>query len=279
MKRPFLFGLPVLLALVVGGCDTTRLPTGSVAERVVPDPPMDVFLLIGQSNMAGRGAVEDGDRRTTPGLYAVAGDGGWALARDPLHSDKPRVAGVGPGLAFGRAMLAIRPGRRVGLVPAAVGGTSITRWVPGAYDPATGSHPYDDAIARARAVLDERGGTLAGVLWHQGESDSGDTSSDGHEARLVELVERLRSEFDQPGLPFVAAYLAPYYVEGHPGARAVNAALGRLPARVAATAVVTTEGLADGGDGTHLDAPSARELGRRYATAMQRLLESRPRCS
>lgn len=271
MKRPLL-AIPVLLALVVGGCDTTRSATPPVAERVVSHLPMDVFLLIGQSNMAGRGTVEDPDRQTTPGVYALTADGGWALARDPLHFDKPRVAGVGPGLAFGKAMRAARPRRLVGLVPGAVGGTSITRWVPGGYDDVTDTHPYDDAVARAHAVLDEQGVRLAGVLWHQGESDSRRMTADEYETRLVDLVGRLRAEFGDPDLPFVAAHLAPYYVAGHPGATTVNDAIDRLTARLPRTAVVRTEGLADGGDGTHLDAASARELGRRYAAAMRRLL-------
>lgn len=262
----------VLLALAVGGCVTVRQAAPPAAE---PSPALDVFLLIGQSNMAGRGTVEDGDRRTTPGVYALAAGGGWALARDPLHFDKPRVVGVGPGLAFGKAMRAARPGRAVGLVPGAVGGTSITRWVPGGYDGATDSHPYDDAVARAHAVLDAQGATLAGVLWHHGESDSSRMSADEYETRLVALVGRLRAEFGDPGLPFVAARLAPYYVARRPGAVNINAAIDRLPSRLPATAVVATEGLVDGGDGTHLDAASARELGRRYAAASQRLLESR----
>ena len=256
--------LLVLLALVAGGCGAMRSAVSPVA------PPLDVFLLIGQSNMAGRGTVEASDREPTPGVYALTADGGWALARDPLHFDKPRVAGVGPGLAFGRAMRAARPGRRVGLVPGAVGGTSIVRWVPGGADDATGTHPYDDAIARAHAVLDAQGVRLAGVLWHQGESD-GQMPADEYETRLAELVGRLRAEFSDPALPFVAARLAPYYVARHAGAATVNAAIDRL-ARLPATAVVTAEGLADGGDGTHLDAASARELGRRYAAAMRRLL-------
>ena len=261
----------VLLALV--GCDTTRSAAPPAAG---PDPPLDVFLLIGQSNMAGRGAVEDPDRQTTPGVYALTADGGWALARDPLHFDKPRVAGVGPGLAFGKSMRAAQHDRIVGLVPGAVGGTSITRWVPGGFDSATGTHPYDDAIARAHAVLDGQGGTLAGILWHQGESDSGQMSADEYAARLVELVGRLRAEFGDSDLPFVAAHLAPYYVTAHPGAANINDAIDRLPARLPRTAVVTTGGLVDGGDGTHLAAASARELGRRYAAAMQRLLHERP---
>ena len=261
--------LLVLLTLAASACDATR-PAASRDGR--SDPPLDVFLLIGQSNMAGRGTVEGPDREPTLGVYALTAGGGWATARDPLHFDKPRVAGVGPGLAFGKAMRAARPGRTVGLVPGAVGGTSITRWVPGASDDATDTHPYDDAIARTHAVLRDQGGALAGVLWHQGESDASRMSADEYETRLVELVGRLRTEFEDPDLPFVAARLAPYYVAGHPGAANVNTAIDRLPSRLPATAVVATAGLLDGGDGTHLDAAAARELGRRYAAAMQRLL-------
>ena len=256
----------VVLACALSACGGARTAASSEA-------PLDVFLLVGQSNMAGRGPLGDDDPAPMPGVYALTADGGWALARDPLHFDKPRVVGVGPGVSFGQALHAARPGRTVGLVPGAVGGTSILAWTPGASDEATDTHPYDDAIARTHAVLEAHGGHLAGVLWHQGESDGSQMTAAEYAEHLDALVARLRAEFGEPDLPFVAAQLAPYYIAGHPAAAAINEAVAGLPDRVRHTAFVTAEGLTDKGDGTHLDAASARTLGRRYAVAMQRLLD------
>jgi hypothetical protein len=55
-------------------------------------------------------------------------------------------------------------------VPCAVGGTSIRLWQPGAYDTKTDTRPYDDMLYRVTQAMLH--GTLKGILWHQGESDS-----------------------------------------------------------------------------------------------------------
>lgn len=90
----------------------------------------DLYLLIGQSNMAGRGKVDKESTRVHPRVVTPAKDSQWALAIDPLHFDKPD-AGVGPGLTFGKTMADASPKATIGRIPCAVGGTSITRWAPG----------------------------------------------------------------------------------------------------------------------------------------------------
>src|SRR5262245_33767010 len=63
-----------------------------------------LYLLIGQSNMAGRGTVEEQDKRPHPRVLMFTKENTWAPAVDPLHFDKPAAAGVGLGSSFGRAM-------------------------------------------------------------------------------------------------------------------------------------------------------------------------------
>ena len=97
------------------------------------EPVFRIYLLVGQSNMAGRGTVEDEDREAHPRVWALDRVAQWVPAREPLHFDKPTIAGVGPGLAFGKAVVARYPNDHVGLVPCAVGGSPIRTWVPGNY--------------------------------------------------------------------------------------------------------------------------------------------------
>ena len=85
---------------------------------------MDLYLLIGQSNMAGRGVVEEQDRIATPGVFALTKADAWVPAIDPLHWDKPAIAGVGLGRSFARA---VKGSADVGLIPAAFGGSSLVR--------------------------------------------------------------------------------------------------------------------------------------------------------
>ena len=54
---------------------------------------MDIFLLMGQSNMAGRGLLEDVEPIRDERIR-VFQDGRWSIAEEPLHHDRP-TAGIG----------------------------------------------------------------------------------------------------------------------------------------------------------------------------------------
>ncbi len=228
-----------------------------------PDPNFHLYLLMGQSNMAGRGPLTDSLRAMgNPRVYMLNAQGNWVLARNPVHFDKPQAVGVGPGLSFGIQMAEANPNVRIGLVPCAVGGTSIARWQPGAYDQATKTHPFDDAVLRIQNAM--RCGVVKGMLWHQGESDSNPTSPATYLPKLTELIGRVRQLTGQPDLPVVAGELGRYKDVYEP----INAELHKLATTLPHTALATSEGLIDKGDGTHFDGPSANTFGHRYATRM-----------
>lgn len=239
-------------------------PTSPQADTCnQPDPNLHIYLLMGQSNMAGRGPITEtlkdaGNDR----VVMLNAKGEWVPARHPLHFDKPTVVGVGPGLSFGVAMAEANPTVRIGLVPCAVGGTSITRWQPGAYDEPTGTHPYDDAVKRIENAM--RCGVVKGVLWHQGESDSNPADAFFYLRKLSELMGRVRTLTAQPDLPVVAGELG-QFKEVY---KNINTQLQKLPTEVPHTALATSEGLTHKGDKTHFDGASADEYGRRYAAQM-----------
>lgn len=235
--------------------------------QTASEPPMELYLLIGQSNMAGRGVPEKVDTTADPMVYVFTKDKQWELARDPLHFDKPAIVGTGPGLAFGKAMAAQSKHRvRIGLIPCAQGGSSIDVWQPGAYYDATGVYPYDFTLERVRAAM--KNSVLKGICWHQGESDSSPEKATEYLPKLVALVERLRKDLDMPELPFVAAELG-YYQENY---RHLNDSINQLPKLVSNTAVVSARKLAPKEDNIHFTAASARELGKRFAKAMKKLV-------
>ena len=86
-------------------------------------------------------------------------------------------------MTFGKTIADQNPSIRVGLIPAAAGGSPISVWQRGGYWEQTRSKPYDDAIARAKIAM--RDGVLKGILWHQGESDSNETVASAYEQRLA----------------------------------------------------------------------------------------------
>jgi len=63
-----------------------------------------VYLLLGQSNMAGRGKVEAQDKVVHPRVFMLTRDGKWVPATEPVQYDRGANTGVGPALAFGKAL-------------------------------------------------------------------------------------------------------------------------------------------------------------------------------
>jgi hypothetical protein len=242
------------------------LMIGLSASAQQPDPNFELYILAGQSNMAGRGYITDdyknmGDSR----VYMLTKDNKWVLAKHPLHFDKP-IAAVGPGMAFGIVMAKVAgTGKKIGLIPCAVGGTAIELWLPGAYDLATKTHPYDDAVLRIKTAMQY--GVIKGIIWHQGEANSKPEQVKLYLSQLKELIERFRTLVNNPKLPFVAGELGQF----RPEFADFNNEIPKLPAMIPYTAVVTSEGLVHKGDTLHFNSPSADELGRRYAKKMLEL--------
>ncbi|MEO5984308.1 MAG: sialate O-acetylesterase [Ferruginibacter sp.] len=225
----------------------------------------DLYLLIGQSNMAGRGAIS-GKYITegNPRIFMLNKENKWIPAKHPLHFDKPSVAGVGPGLSFARKMLR-KTSHDIGLIPCAVGGTSIDVWSPGAYDKSTKTHPYDDMLIRLTEAL--KSGELKGVIWLQGESDSNPEKTNIYLVKLAELIQRLRTITNNPDLLFVAGELGRFKHQY----QHINQLLNELPYKVKNTAVASSKKLKDKGDLTHFDAASAGKMGNRMAKEMRKL--------
>ncbi|OJW79785.1 MULTISPECIES: sialate O-acetylesterase [unclassified Spirosoma] len=226
-------------------------------------PRLQIFLLIGQSNMAGRGDLDAESKQTNPRIWMLDKALNWIPAQDPMHFDKPDIVGVGPGLSFAQRLADTYPDLNIGLVPCAVGGSGINVWKPGAYYEPTKSHPYDDMLIRAKKALEN--GELAGFIWHQGESDSDPEKALEYEEKLTELVQRLRKDLNAPNAPFVAGTLGDFVVNRNPDAKTVNEAIMAATKQLPNAYYVLSAGLSDKGDATHFDTESARILGRRYA--------------
>lgn len=251
----------------------TSLAAAVPAFSLETAPPEDrtkfhLFVLAGQSNMAGRGKVGLTDQTAIPGVLSLSKSGEWVPAVDPLHFDKPKAVGVGLGRTFAQDYLRQNPGVVVGLIPCAVGGSPISTWRPGGFHAQTKSHPWDDTVKRVRAAMEV--GVLKGVLWHQGESDCKAELVDGYESSLHEVVRRFRSEFGAPELPFVAGQMGRFADRPWDEFfKKVDAAHRALPQKVDRTAFASSAGLTHKGDRIHFDSASYRQLGHRYFAAFQ----------
>lgn len=277
-----------LVALPTG--ETVTLPTGGPytvggAKDVLVG---DLWVLAGQSNMEGVGDLIDVET-PSPQVRSYQSREQWAVAEEPLHwlgesprlvhhaingasavpdtpalRDPARASGAGLGLTFGKER-AGRTGAPVGLIPCAHGGTSMAQW-----DPALGSRGgaslYGAALERVRA----NGGSVAGILWYQGESDCEAAALALYPARMTALVRAFRADLGQPTLPFlfvqigsVVADPAPADIDGWNGIREAQRVWAQAQDNVVMVSAIDL-GL---DDAIHISTPELKRLGRRLADA------------
>jgi hypothetical protein len=198
--------------------------------------------------------------------------GKWAPAADPLHFDKPGMVGVGLGKTLGTVVAEKDSEITIGLIPCAHGGSPISVWQPGRYYKPTRGHPWDDAIKRAKLAM--KAGTLKGILWHQGESDSKQGLAEIYEKKLHDLVSRFRRELDAPQVPFIAGQMGIFKERPWSEAKKrVDQVHRELPKKLKQAGFVDAKGLDHKGDKVHFDASSYREFGRRYADVFFKLTD------
>jgi hypothetical protein len=176
----------------------------SMSPGVSPDQqhgPQDIFLLIGQSNMAGRASIEALDTTVVEDAFLFTGRE-WEPLCNPVNRYSTVIAGdptsrLGPGYTFARKLTEVT-GRRVGIVSNARGGTGISQWQKG-YTGSNDLDLYEQAVSRARMALElSPEARLAGITWHQGEGDNTADAASQYLGRLRRLVEDLRADLEAP---------------------------------------------------------------------------------
>jgi hypothetical protein len=262
MYRLFPLAVTALALFATGACAQGRPQT---------------YILAGQSNMSGRGLIDDltpTERAADPTIRLYGNDGRWRVAAEPLDAaqdqvdavSEDRIAAVGPGLFFARALRA-GGGGPVALVPCAKGGSSIGRWKPGGGRETL----YGSCLARAR----EAGGGIAGLVWYQGETDAEKTDAGPAWRTAFEaLVKSLRHDLGGERLPIVLVQLAdaPAQKPGdkpYPSWTAIQAA--QAAPVDACVAMVSAKGLGKREDDLHLTTAAQRVLGAKLAEAMRGL--------
>jgi hypothetical protein len=250
-----------------GQADVGSAGTAPVMAVPAPKPggTFHVFLLLGQSNMAGYPKAQPADRAEDPrvrvlGFDSCAATGRqtdvWDVAAPPLH--ECWNDGLGPGDYFAKTLLALIPeGDSIGLVPSAISGERIEAFLK------IGGTRYDRLIQRAR-LAQQAGGVIEGMLFHQGESNNGDPTWPG---KVNTLVSDLRADLGIGDVPFLAGELL---YSG--GAAGHNRLVNQLPSLISNARVISADGLVqDPTDTTwhlHFDHDSQVEFGKRYAAAM-----------
>lgn len=250
-----------------------------------------VFLLMGQSNMAGGikkhqpGHLLPEDKIPVPHIVQVKTNIAnpsklkWMPAAHPLHFRPRRPNSFGLGIPFAKEYLKNHPGVTVGLLPTAYGGKRIDLLKKG-------TALYRGSISKAQWAKET--GTIKGVLWHQGESDcfKGDRP-DTYEGKLHQLIADVREDLKMPDLPFIVGDLGQLFGIGENNPNPdperieniskVRNALKSVPDKVKNTACVSTVGLTyvDTPKCTHFDRKSYIILGKRYCEAYEKTVQNK----
>ena len=219
---------------------------------------LTLFLLAGQSNMAGRGGMTEEDRQPFGERIVMLNKGcAWVPAKNPIHFDNVR-AGVGPAYSFVTAYAKDHPDETIGLVPCAIGGTYVRTWVPGGFC-------FEKAKARIDAA--KKAGTFKAILWLQGETDGAhDTDEELAESfkkLSLEAWSSLRKECGDEKLPVYVGEIG--YFNPKCAAR-INPLLKEAVEADGNAKLVSAEGLEWNSkkDAWHFNRESQLELGLRF---------------
>lgn len=261
----------------------------SAGKAFAQDPNFYIFISFGQSNMEGNAKIEAQDTVgvdsrfqvmeavNCPNLNRVKGS--WYTAVPPLCRCR---TGLTPDDYFGRTLLANLPRNiKVGIINVAVGGCKIELfdkdnytvyaatapdWMKGMIKEYDGN-PYARLVEMAK--LAQKDGVIKGILLHQGESNTGDTS---WPRKVKGVYDNLLHDLNL--LPGSVPLLAGEMVNADQGGAcaSMNKIIATLPQTISAASVISSAGCPQRGDNLHFTAEGYRMLGKRYGEKMLSLL-------
>lgn len=243
------------------------------------------FLLVGQSNIAGRGFISEigeNNNLQVENVFRMNHQGEYVRADlmlqdldDRFFPRKDNNEFVGPGLFFAEHIKKSFLKDHFGLVLCARGGCGLGTWL----DKRNGL--YLETIRRAKKA--QHYGPCLGILIYIGEADT-KTQQDAQQwpDRFETFIGDIKSDLDLDHVPIVFAQLASigdHMRQSVPHGYKYWEEVQALQERYIANNVemIRTDDLALNPDGLHVSAKGQIEIGKRYAEVMSRSLsKNRP---
>ncbi len=227
-----------------------------------------VFILAGQSNMAGQGTTAKlpAAYRRTPANVKFYFNG--------YPAEMSHFARFGPEIGFAHALSRRFPHKTIKLIKFAVGGTSMFAWDPNwrlgkarETRNASAGPLFEKLIKTVRRHTHVKGVKFAGILWMQGETDARySNAAHTYAQNLSRFVRALRKELHAPSLAFFMGEVDPP-INAFPYRDMVRKAQKRSTASIRNSRLVSTKGLAKRSDHLHYNAVGQLALGMRFAKA------------
>lgn len=240
---------------------------------------VDIYILAGQSNMAGCDDVRAVDaswsapnddvmlywgNRNAPTFTALVTGTSGASCSAPAPAYY-----YGPELGFGNDVCTAMPDRQVVIIKYAVGGSSLfSDWTTPTGEYPSGGELWNGlrtVIADATFELEGMGYDyrFAGFLWMQGESDADKRYRARYYAENLEsFIASMRDYVGEPEMPFILGRIRN---AGQPHAELVRQSQFAVANADPNAYWIDTDDLLMQPDGLHYDEYSMIELGRRFA--------------
>ena len=252
------------------------------------DKKFYIFLCFGQSNMEGNARIEPQDSTVDDRFRVLEAvdcpnlgreKGKWYTALPPLCRCR---TGLTPADYFGRTLVANLPKDvKVGVINVAVGGCKIELFDKDNYQSYVSTapswminmikeydgNPYQRLVEMGK--LAQKAGVIKGILLHQGESNTGDTTWP-QKVKLVYDNMLHDLNLNSNAVPLLAGELVDAEQGG--ACASMNKIIAKLPQTIPNAHVISSAGCTQRGDKLHFTAAGYRKLGERYGMQMLSLL-------
>ena len=220
-----------------------------------------VFIMAGQSNMAGRGIIEEEDTLTNDRILTINQANQIIKAKEPIHFYEPNLKGLDCGLSFAKTLLKeVDESVTILIIPTAVGGSSSRQWLGDSV------HRKVQLLTNFRQKIEfaRTQGTIKGILWHQGESDANTKAIPLYKDNLKTLFSIFRNYAGNDKLPILMGELGTYSKSPNEW-NTINELIKQYVASDPNAYLISTADLKHKGDFIHFNSEGQRLMGQRFA--------------
>ena len=225
-----------------------------------------IFILAGQSNMAGQG-----ERSKVPAHYRK-NPRNVSFYHNGYKTPLNHFAYFGPEIGFAHEVARRYPKHQIKIIKFAVGGTSMLAWAPNwsvqranLTKNASAGPLFKKLLQTANASYDSKKSRISAVLWVQGEADAKYPAiARQYKNNLSIFVTALRRQLDNRNTQFIVAGVNPP-VKQFPASAVINKAQKQVVASLPNMQFIRTIDLSKRSDNLHFDTLGQIKLGKRFA--------------